>query len=1033
IADGQTEIEVWDIDDDDDDDDDDDLPEYLKEQHAKHSTDKPLSMLTRMSHQASAIRLTNLGVPREKRVSQNPMSPTGLNNMLASPFHVPTSPFGLAPVSPQLFKFPNSRSSIGSATGFMLSPSAFSGSERKSSLVMSVIQKKGNTSTNALLSKTSLGPDNRPRKTFNVKSTPVTPKSGRTSRRPSNDKDISGRELQTFRSSLVVPMLPVANPLASKTKSQEDVLRRNAITATAAVVAASSTTNVNTSNMITEDKSRRSIVRFTNSSDVEDSTLSPKRPSKTLSRVRFDNGMGDDNSTSKRESTVRVKRTTVAPQSARASLSKSQQRKSAARKTQYVKRSILKGIGLNRESTNSKQRRSIFFDSENVPANTSAAAAIAAVNANNVNPASSVGSSGSALLHKGGSIIGQTPSFTGASPSGGGEHLRGGSGFSDMSFARWMRGKTIDNMDEAEDPPFWENDRGLYGALMSVQIVAEFMNEYKASSECRAKFMKMVKYFTRFVKNHTYHKNWSNKKFYDKAKAKLHDSNYNLFLYEHYLASQKYFARYQANLKKKKIAIPKILPPPPTLQAQPWNWVSLTSRSANIGLSTLRENEDDVSMTEGGRELSLSSIVNTIPTTITTTTSAPSTTATTTTTTIKLNEKGKPNLLKKMSIAFGRRGPGTGTKDKDAEQEPSHSRQESFIPFSASPLPMEREHSASHSIGGGFAEELVEMFEAKIDDITKELHYQMNEEFTLEIDPVHKVGFCYTKNYSLKSKSKQWKNRYFMVRGRLLFRYTLKDDENPLDLINCHAKAFDLEHVKVEVHEKVINYNGVNLYPFTLHFVSPFDNVNNKPAQQEHKQFMNEHPPLHLACSSASDRDGWVEKLKVCSQLYRNKNQDGDNEEVSKNAKNAKENKNKAETAAADAKRDAFSSTYQLLFLGNDIIIICDRSELFEDGNIGGAGAGVEEKKKEEPKGHKRQPTKEPQNAKKNSARPTFLGGLFAKGQDGDDGSASNDALFEEEDDADDGEDDDEMLQRDFSEFYKLKFVGAIHLMEIVT
>ncbi|ETO33908.1 hypothetical protein RFI_03188, partial [Reticulomyxa filosa] len=107
----QGEVEVWiddDInadDDDDDDDDDENLPYHLREQHAKHSTSQPLSLLARLSHAASGIRLTNLGVPREKQIS-NPLTPSATANSIAfgaplTPLHYPTSPFGVPVASPK--------------------------------------------------------------------------------------------------------------------------------------------------------------------------------------------------------------------------------------------------------------------------------------------------------------------------------------------------------------------------------------------------------------------------------------------------------------------------------------------------------------------------------------------------------------------------------------------------------------------------------------------------------------------------------------------------------------------------------------------------------------------------------------------------------------------------------------------------------------------------------------------------------------------------------------------------------------------
>ncbi|ETO12742.1 hypothetical protein RFI_24633, partial [Reticulomyxa filosa] len=729
------------------------------------------------------------------------------------------------------------------------------------------------------------------------------------------------------------------------------------------------------------------------------------RTSKKLSGMTKTVRFGGDDEPPKQDSGVRTKRkmTAVVPSSTRPH-SKSVLR----RKTQYSKRSILKGIGLNRSKA-TKQRRSIFFDNDiftTIATFTSLESAD--INATpNANANTNANVSASPVLG-----TKSSPMAVSTVP----EHLRGNSALSDVSFGRWMRGKTIDNYEEAEDPPFWENDRALYGALMSVQIIAEFMNEYKASSECRSKFMKMVKYFTRFVKNHTFHKNWSSNKFYEKANAKLHTNNYNLYLYEHYLTNQKYFAHYQANLTKKKLPIPRILPPP--LQAQPWNWVSLASRSANIGLSTSKEHDDEVfglPPLEKGLERDVSN-------------SADNTKGT--------DKSAKPGMLKKVSYALGRRN-----KEKEPErdgQEHSHS-QDSFKPFTAnSPPAMEKEQSTSHSNKGvSFVEDLVEMSEVKLDESTKVLHRQMNEEFTLEMDPIRKVGFCYTKNYTLKNKSKQWKNRYFIVRGRMLFRYTLKDDVTVLDLVNCHAKAFDLSNVKVEMHDRMINYNGVNLFSFTLAFVSPFESVNNKPAQQEHKQYTSDHPPLHLACLNAADRNEWVAKIQECSEMYQM------NAELQESLEDTQQSKVNSNSNASISSRYQLVNSYRQLlfegsaqlenpqmfgglvipiqlFLGNDIIIICDRTPLLEEG-------GVEERR-EDAKGYKGQTS-----SKKQLQRPTFLGGLFNKGQENE---TSHDSTTSAEDNDNeresDGEDEDAMLQRDFSEFYKLKFIGAIPLMEIV-
>ncbi len=116
------------------------------------------------------------------------------------------------------------------------------------------------------------------------------------------------------------------------------------------------------------------------------------------------------------------------------------------------------------------------------------------------------------------------------------------------SLQMWIRRNTIHDFEMLDEPPFWENNRALYSALMSVQLIADFMNDYKATTECRTNFVKMVQYFSRFVKNHRYHSNWSNKKFKNKAKAKIHEKNYNIHSYEFYLEKQSYYSSY---LRKK--------------------------------------------------------------------------------------------------------------------------------------------------------------------------------------------------------------------------------------------------------------------------------------------------------------------------------------------------------------------------------------------------------------------------------------------------------------------------------------------------
>ncbi|ETO09527.1 hypothetical protein RFI_27853 [Reticulomyxa filosa] len=552
----QPEIEVW----------RNDNHEEDHEEPPQRTITNPLSLLARSSQAASAIRLTSLGIQGDKQVSQTPLTPFGgMNKMLSAPgtpFHLANTPFGLSPVTPRLFSFRSSNSSIGSAAGLVLSPKASGGGgggavpasgQRGGSLIMPAGHKKtssdhdhdrfndkAKSSRQNSIDMSRRSNNNNPlsllpevlepfeaelRKALSVKSTPITPQSARTTRKKIDPKGATGKGSKVNQS--LRPSLPPshgkASAIGSKRKPHKEAT----------------------------DTSQLGI----SSSQPDETDANEKHLSRRLSRAlsggaksHFFSGLE-----SHRDSEIRAKRKTAFAKS----FSKKTHPKKGLnqRKGLYSQRHILKGIGLNRQSTAPKHRRSMFFDNDML------------INIGTLGSTSNLAANNAALGSKAivppplprNQQLHNLPVLTVAYPFALYKNIMyvvkrneltsnanvlcvyNGLGFSE----------TADHHEDAQVTPFWENDRDLYGALMSVQIIAEFMNEYKASSECRAKFMKMAKYFTRFVKNHTYHKNWSTKRFVDKAKAKLHSTNYNLHLYENYLTNQKYFINYQINLKKK--------------------------------------------------------------------------------------------------------------------------------------------------------------------------------------------------------------------------------------------------------------------------------------------------------------------------------------------------------------------------------------------------------------------------------------------------------------------------------------------------